>query len=58
MHNQTMSAISVESTKLDAKIEAALQRVRALEYEKQCNAEKISLLGGDLLQGKGSLRAS
>ncbi|BDA44011.1 hypothetical protein COCOBI_05-1950 [Coccomyxa sp. Obi] len=58
MHKRTMTAMSAESAKLDAQIEAALQRLRALDFEKQCNAEKISLLGGDVLRDKGSLRPS
>lgn len=58
MHNHTMTTILAESSELDLKIEAALQRVRALEIEKQCNAEKISLLGGELIQDKGSVRPS
>ena len=45
-HSRAMKAISAECSEAEGIIAPTLQRIRALEFQKQCNAEKISLIFG------------
>lgn len=46
-HSGAMQAVSAEWAEAEGKIALTVQCIRALELQKQCNAEKISLLFGD-----------